>query len=64
MKVGDKVKLIESPYSLFVNGGVYTVMKYLEGEACSVYLQDPWYEDCELYDGLWPFLESEVELIK
>ena len=64
MKVGDKVKLIESPYSLFINGEVYTVMEYLEGGPYPVYLQDPWYEDCELDDGLWPFLESEVELIK
>lgn len=28
MKVGDKVKIIESPYSLFKDGEVYTVMKY------------------------------------
>lgn len=53
MKVGDKVKIIRSPYTqeLFEIGTVHTVDGYLPEAPYGVYI-----------DG-WPFAKNEVELV-
>lgn len=43
MKIGDKVKVLLSPYSIFDEGKVYTV-GYVDDRPYGVYLIDPFYE--------------------
>lgn len=65
MKIGDKVKVLLSPYSIFDEGKVYTI-GYVDDRPYGVYLVDPFYEtsgeakDCRS----WAFHREELELVK
>lgn len=66
MQIGDKVKVLESPYTMFEVGSEYTI-SYVDtasGNPYGVFLVDPFYENTEeANSGQWPFHRDEVELV-
>lgn len=63
MKAGDKVKVLESPYTMFEVGSTHTI-SYVDDRPYGVYLVDPFYENSdEANSAQWPFHRDEVELV-
>jgi hypothetical protein len=63
MKAGDKVKVLESPYTMFEVGSIHTV-SYFDDRPYGVYLVDPFYQDSdEENSAQWPFSLDEVEVV-
>lgn len=63
MKAGDKVKVLESPYTMFEVGSEYTI-SYVDDRPYGIYLTDSFREDSEEYGSdQWPFHRDEVELV-
>ena len=64
MKAGDKVKVLESPYSMFEVGSEYTI-SYVDDRPYGIFLVDPFYENSdEASSAQWPFHRDEVELVE
>lgn len=63
MKAGDKVKVLESPYTMFEVGSEYTI-SYVDDRPYGIFLVDPFYENSdEASSAQWPFHRDEVELV-
>lgn len=67
MNIGNKVRIISSPYTMFEVGSEYTI-SYVDDRPYGVYLVDPFYEDAnqhsdEASSAQWPFHRDEVELV-
>lgn len=63
MKTGDKVKVLESPYTMFEVGSEYTI-SYVDDRPYGVYLTDPRYTGTDkATNEQWPFHRDEVELV-
>lgn len=63
MKIGTKVRIISSPYTMFEVGSIHTV-SYFDDRPYGVYLVDPFYGDSdEAKSAQWPFSLDEVEII-
>lgn len=64
MKPGDKVKVLESPYTMFEVGSEYTI-SYVDDRPYGIFLVDPFYENSdEASSAQWPFHRDEVELVE
>lgn len=64
MKAGDKVKVLESPYTMFEVGSEYTI-SYVDDRPYGIFLVDPFYENTEEANSCqWPFHRDEVELVE
>ena len=64
MKAGDKVKVLESPYTMFEIGSEYTI-SYVDDRPYGIFLVDPFYENTdEASSAQWPFHRVEVELVE
>ena len=68
MNIGNKVKIISSPYTMFEVGSTYTI-SYIGDrpygkDVYNIYLVDPFYENTdEASSAQWPFHRDEVELV-
>ncbi len=63
MFAGDKVKVLESPYTMFEVGSEYTI-SYVDDRSYGIFLVDPFYENTdEAISSQWPFHRDEVELV-
>lgn len=63
MKAGDKIRVLESPYTMFEVGSEYTI-SYVDDRPYGVYLVDPFYENSdEASSAQWPFHRDEVEVV-
>lgn len=64
MKAGDKIKVLESPYTMFEVGSEYTI-SYVDDRPYGIFLVDPFYENSdEASSAQWPFHRDEVELVE
>lgn len=61
MKIGDKVKIVETVYTSFSVGSEHTISSINED---LIYIIDPFYvgSDEDIY-AQWPFMEYELELV-
>jgi hypothetical protein len=63
MNIGNKVKILSSPYTMFEVGSTYTI-SYIDDRPYGVYLVDLFYENSdEASSAQWPFHRDEVELV-
>lgn len=66
MKAGDKVKVLQSPYTMFEVGSEYTI-SYVDtasGNPYGVYIQEVRFDGAAPDDtAQWPFHRDEVELV-
>ena len=63
MKIGTKVRIISSPYTMFEVGSIHTV-SYFDDRPYGIFLVDPFYENSdEAASAQWPFSLDELEVV-
>lgn len=64
MKIGTKVCIISSPYTMFEVGSIHKI-SYIDDRPYGIFLVDPFYENSdEASSAQWPFSLDEVEVVE